>query len=639
MSISARRLQKVGPRTTATGTNPTANAGSVAVGAASYAVPGDAIYVATGGNDTTGVGTIGAPYRTLVRAITAATSGKTIVLRAGTYHEGGSNHTSAIGIEVNRNNLTIQNYPGEAVWFDGSSVQTGWSQSGATWSIPWTKVFDHSPTSTSGAADGSTPGWQWINANYPQAPFPEQVFVDGVALTQVGSLGACVAGTFYVQGTTSNMIFTPSTLYIGTNPAGKTVNVTDMHIFLNLGTGYTGLTIRGFGIRRYGNSLPQYSVLRFDGNNNTTNCLAENIVMEDIATAALTSNQCHGNTIRNVTIRRAGYRASGGYRSDNLLFDNILIEYTNTENFNSSPDSGVIKVTQSQHVTVRNSIFRDNKCKVVWFDMSVYDMEVYGNDFLRNKDTDAFFEISGTGICTNNLFVDNPAEAIKVNNTDNMEVWNNTIVRCGSLSQRLNPDTSNHGNGDRRPLAVYQESRRPANTSYGLDGRYPLGHAMYSSYMTWQINNVTIHNNVVVGTPSNAYAMFCIDDQQIQSGGTNQLLAAYGTVMDGNVFHWATAPSTTYPYPYIFPPTSVGSSTPIVYSTHAAMVSATSLNPNGTEINPKSSGTSNPSPIDANYVVTGGYAVLHTKAVALSASIAGLAGQPTGTKHAGCWRS
>lgn len=639
MTGFARRLQRVLRQSLPGSTSPTADAGSVAVGAAAYTVPGDAIYVATTGNDTSGTGASGAPYRTLGRAITAATAGKTIVLRAGVYHEGGSNHTSAIGVQVTKNNLTIQNYPGEAVWFDGSSTQTGWTQSGSTWYIPWTKVFDHSPTATSGANDGTDPGWKWINDNYPCAPFPEQVFVDGVALTQVGSLGEVTTGTFFVDGTTaSNKIFTPTRLYIGTNPSGKTVNVTDLHVFLNLGVGYSGLTLRGVGVRRYGNALPQYSILRIDGNNNTTNSLIENVVIQDIATMALTSNQCHGNTIRHVTVSRAGYRAMGGYRSDNLTFDKVLIEYTNTENFNSSPDSGCIKVTQSQHVTLSNSILRDSKCKGMWFDMSVYDMNVYNNDFLRLKDTCAFFEISGTGICVNNLFVDCPSEAVKVNNTDNMQVWNNTIVNCGALSERLTPDTSNLGNGDRRPLAVYQEARRPANTSYGLDGRYPLGHAMYSTYMTWQINDIDIHNNIVADTPANAYAIFCIDDQQIQSGGTNQLLASYGANMTANVFHWTTAPTTTFPYPYIFPPTSVGSSTPVVYSTHTAMRSATSLNANGIEINAKSSGTSNPSPIDSNYEVTTAQAALHTNATALSGTIATLIGQTAGTKHAGVWR-
>lgn len=642
MSIAARRLLRAVPAAPPPtgGGSPTADAGSLPVGAASYTVPADAIYVATTGNDTTGSGTQAAPYRTLVKALSVAVSSKTIVMRGGVYHEGGSNPTSAIGVQVSKNNITIQNYPGEAVWFDGSSVQAGWTPSGSTWSIPWTKVFDHSPTATHGAADGSTPGWQWINANYPCAPFPEQVFIDGVAQTQVGSLAACTAGTFYVAGSTaSDFTFTPTTLYIGSDPTGKTVNVTDLHQFLNLGSGYTGLTVRGIGIRRYGNALTQYAVFRFDGNNNVAGGLMEHVVIEDVAGQATSSNQCHGNTFRHVTVRRAGYGGMAAHRSDNLTYDGVLVEFTNTENFNSSPDSGAAKITQSQHITIKNSIFRDNKCKGVWFDMSVYDMNVYNNDFLRNKDTNVFFEISGTGVCANNLFADSPAEAIKINNTDNMRIWNNTIVRCADLSQRLNPDTSNLSNGDRRPLAVYQETRRPANTSYGLDGRYPLSDPMYTTYMTWVIGNLDIYNNIVASTPANAYAQFCIDDQQVASGGASgQLLASYGALMNNNVFHWTSAPTTSYPYPYIFPPTSTTSSTPVVYSTHAQMVSGTGLNAGGLEINPKGSGTANASPLDAAYAVTPGYASLHTTAAGLPSDIAALVGQSTGTKHAGCWR-
>lgn len=641
MAIAARRFQRAARITgQGSGVSPTTDAGSVPVGLAAYSVPSGALYVATSGNDTSGTGAIGAPYRTLAKALTAVASGGAIVVRQGVYHEGSTSPTSAIGLQVTRNNIIIQNYPNEAVWFDGSSVQTGWTQSGATWYIPWTKVFDHSPTSTSGADDGTDAGWKWINDNYPAAPFPEQVFIDGVPLIQVTTLAACTAGTFFVDGTTAgNKQFTPTRIYIGSNPAGKTVAATDMHVFMNLGAGYTNLTFRGIGIRRYGNALPQYAVFRFDGNNNVSNSLIENVVIEDVATMALTANQCHNNTIRHVTISRAGYRALGGYRADNLVFDKVLVEYTNTENFNSSPDSGSVKVTQSQHVTVSNSVFRDNKCKGVWFDMSVYDMKVYNCDFLRTKDTCAFFEISGTGICANNLFVDCPSEAIKVNNTDNMQIWNNTIVNCGSLAQRLTPDTSNLGNSDRRPFAVYQENRKPNNTSYGLDGRYPLSNSMYTTYMTWEIHAIDIYNNIVADTPSNAYAIFCIDDQQLQSGGTNRLLASYGVNMDANIYHWTTAPTTTFPYPYIFPPASVGGNNPVVYSTHTAMRTGTGLNTNGTEINPKSSGLSNASPVDSSYEVTAAQAGLHATSVALNSTIATLIGQSAGVKHAGCWRS
>ncbi|QQS17878.1 hypothetical protein IPL68_04420 [Candidatus Saccharibacteria bacterium] len=61
MSIAARRMQRAAQVTVSGGGNPTDGAGSLAVGEASYAVPGDAIYVATDGNDTTGTGLVGAP--------------------------------------------------------------------------------------------------------------------------------------------------------------------------------------------------------------------------------------------------------------------------------------------------------------------------------------------------------------------------------------------------------------------------------------------------------------------------------------------------------------------------------------------------------------------------------------------------
>ena len=112
---------------------------------------------------------------------------------------------------------------------------------------------------------------------------------------------------------------------------------------------------------------------------------------------------------------------------------------------------------------------------------------------------------------------------------------------------------------------------------------------MYSTYMTWQINDITLNNNVVANTPANAYAMFCIDDQQTNTGGTNQLLSEYGAVMNGNIFHWSSPPSSTPPYPYIFPPPSVPSSSPVVYATHVQMSQATGLNSSGAELNPKGS--------------------------------------------------
>jgi hypothetical protein len=76
---------------------------------AAYSVPvvpsapsGPQIYVATTGSDSSGNGSIGSPYRTIAKALAQASSGSTIVLRAGIYREANLN----AGIS----NLTIKGY-------------------------------------------------------------------------------------------------------------------------------------------------------------------------------------------------------------------------------------------------------------------------------------------------------------------------------------------------------------------------------------------------------------------------------------------------------------------------------------------------------------------------------------------------
>lgn len=62
------------------------------------------IFVATTGNDTSGTGSMAAPYATLARALTAAEGGDTVTLRGGTYTG---------GARIRVPGLTIQSQPGE----------------------------------------------------------------------------------------------------------------------------------------------------------------------------------------------------------------------------------------------------------------------------------------------------------------------------------------------------------------------------------------------------------------------------------------------------------------------------------------------------------------------------------------------
>lgn len=81
---------------------------------------GASYYVATNGTDT-GAGTIGDPWRTVERALSAAQAGTTINLRRGTYTE---------KIDVGRsgtagNPITLRSYPGERATLNGRLKVTG----------------------------------------------------------------------------------------------------------------------------------------------------------------------------------------------------------------------------------------------------------------------------------------------------------------------------------------------------------------------------------------------------------------------------------------------------------------------------------------------------------------------------------
>jgi hypothetical protein len=92
---------------------------------------GATYYVATTGNDTTGTGAIGAPYRTINKGLTVLAAGDTLLVRAGTYIERiGNNNRNAIpsGLDAARP-TTIAAYPGappfEVVTLDGSGGSRG----------------------------------------------------------------------------------------------------------------------------------------------------------------------------------------------------------------------------------------------------------------------------------------------------------------------------------------------------------------------------------------------------------------------------------------------------------------------------------------------------------------------------------
>lgn len=521
--------------------------GSMAIGTTSYDIPDtNVVYVSPFGNDSFS-GAVDAPVRTLQHACDIAASTGTVVMRAGTYHE-----------KVSwSKNLTIQNYPGETVWLDGTSTLGGFTNVGSgQWRAPYTVAFDRSPTTDRGADDNPTPGWGYINASFPYAAWPDQVWMDNIRLTQVGSLGELGPGKFYVQGTytggtttpsvtgTNRYMFTGQYLYLGSDPSGKTVRVSDLNQAMT-GTGVS--TVRGIGIRRYAPSVCDFGMVRLYKEGS----VMENCFVQESSTYGMSMIRAN-STVRHVTVSNCGFTGIHGNQADNMLVEWSVMENNNSESFNQSPAAAGIKVTRMRHFTFRYNIVRGNNANGMWCDESVYDIKVYGNAFYSGGKHGVTLELCGTALVTNNIVYQNAGIGIYLNNVDHGRVWNNTCLENGSSDVNFNHDS-------RAPMLSGSTGRDPRQPFPDPDG------------MDWYIDSLEISNNVFSRTvsPAGSGGVVIRDSTNTRNG------ASFGAVMNGNVYNRRSGTDRMWG----FPPAVAGGGT-VGYFTLSSWQSATGQDAN-----------------------------------------------------------
>lgn len=554
---------------------PPSSVGSLPVGQASYPVPGGAIHVASWGNDGS-AGTSAAPVRSLARGVALSPSGGTVVLHGGIYRE---------SVVVDRR-VTIQNAPGEAVWLDGSTPVSGWVQTGNGWRKDgWTTRFDHSPTYTRGAPDGSPPYWQFVSPSYPMAAHPDQVWIDGAPQTQVSSLSQLGPGEFYLDEGSSQ-------LHLGSNPNGHNVDASVLTKALSVRA--AGVTIRGIGVRRYAPSVWMVAAITLE----QPAARVENVVIDAMATTGISALR-EDIVLDHVTVTGSGMLGMHVRFADRLVLNAVDFRGNNAERFNIAPVAGGIKVGQTRHITLRDSNFSGNHGHGFWIDMSVFDTTYVNNTFRDNVGTGLFLEISNRATVVDNLFSGNGEFGIKVNNTSDVKIWNNTFV----------------GNG--RPLNIVQDSRRNTNPNDpAVDPRVPWPD------MPWQLGPVTIANNVVGSVRSSANCLLCVEDYSQQESAGQM-----GITANSNVYHRASGGQPTWIVVW-----SRGPGNPAVYTTLAAFTGATGQEQLGREF-------IGAPIVDANGALTSAVtSIIGSVASPLPSDVAAVARRSAGERHLGAWR-
>ncbi|RII85223.1 DUF1565 domain-containing protein, partial [Clavibacter michiganensis subsp. insidiosus] len=471
--------------------------GSAPVGSSSYGVPSDAVFVAPTGSNG-GSGSKSSPYATIQKAVDAAPAGRTVVVRAGSYHES--------VVMPQGKALTLQSYPGEKVWLDGSRQASSWTASGsARYASGWTVTLDASPTYTRGKPDGTATGWQFVNPAYPMAAHPDQVWIGQQAQKQVGSRDKVVAGTFFVDTAADR-------LYLGSDPGSQTVRSSDLVQALSVRG--DGSTVRGIGIRRYAPSVPDLGAVVVQARNVTV----ENLVITDNATTGI-SITATGAKATALTVARNGMLGMHANYADGLRASRLLVADNNTERFNRAPVSGGFKITRSRDVDVKDSAILRNAGNGLWFDESVYDANVTGNDLMDNSGSGVAFELSATIAIVDNVVARNGEEGVWIDDTGHVDIWNNTFV------------------ANDRNIDISQGTRRASNlATAGHDPRQKLP----DPTVTWVVTDVDIANNVMQGSTGNA--LLAVEDHSHQRSAGQMGITTSGNVYQrdaGNRPGWA----------------------------------------------------------------------------------------------------
>jgi hypothetical protein len=344
-----------------------------------------------------------------------------------------------------------------------------------------------------------------IDPSYPMASAPDMVFVDGTALRQVAARADVVPGTFYVD-TGANRLF------IGNNPAGRTVEASTLIDALAFKNSPRSQLL-GIGVRRFATPISKKAAVR----GYSDDVMFENNWFVDNALVGL-SVIGRSARVEHNTMQRNGQLGFHAHYADGLLLAGNVIGGNNVEHFVAAQSAGGAKITASRQVVVEANRVEDNLGNGVWIDVSAMYVKVLYNYLARNDRNGVMYELSAFGLIASNIAVDNDENGVYVLESNDVQVWNNTLLR------------------NKRDIFVLEGSRTNQDLSYpGHDNRFPVP----NPEVPWSIQRVTIRNNVLSDVNTGGTGLLVVDDSTHQRTAEQMQVTA-----DYDAYHRskATAP-------------------------------------------------------------------------------------------------
>ncbi|MCR2052626.1 right-handed parallel beta-helix repeat-containing protein [Actinomyces bowdenii] len=466
---------------------------------ASAAPEGRTIHVSASSGSDAGDGSAARPYQTISTAISAASTGDTIELADGTYREG--------ELSVDKG-VTIRAAQGATPVISGAKVPETWNNAGnGTWSTGHDMVRFCTVCTTN--ADPEVEG---------MAAHPEQVFVDGKPLTQVGSRAEVSASTFYVDDPDPVTLkeagnnragynvkpHTGASYVIGVDPAQHEVEVVQHHRALS--STADNVTLSGVVVEKYsavqrwdyadpeigtltggGMVVASGNNLRIEGSTFRYSSSATAVQVIDATSAVVTGNRFDDNgsngfginNSTNVTVERnlwtsnntAGHITTGCGAYCTLADTKITHADGVRFAFNT------VDYSEAGYDISEPAVYADQRGAGVWFDEGVINSEIIGNYFV-NTPVAMFNEVSSNNLIASNI-VEGAGVGIHVSGSDNTKIWNNTISHA-LTSVMIQEDSRSDGCNARRADGSCAQLQ-PWSAEHGL---------------SWDTTGTVINNNI-----------------------------------------------------------------------------------------------------------------------------------------------
>lgn len=369
---------------------------AVKIKATNYPYPNKAYFVSPDGRPNNSGKSEQSPIP-VEKAITIAPEGSTIVFRGGVYRD--------VDLKITKK-LTLQAYPHEKPLLKGSNIVEGWVADGSTWRKDgWKYSFPPSMKAV------------YIDRKYPLAGYRDMVYVNGNSLRQVGRRDRVSPGTFYVDARSNK-------LYIGSNPAGKTVEATArdeaFDLTKNRRSNPSGTVIRGLGFAHYAENGV--------GLMNTDHVTLENNTFVWNGVRGVHFQQSGKGVVRGNTFSYNGMHGIRGSWANSMLLEGNTFSYNNIEHFRKDWTAAGIKVIKTNGLVSRNNLFEHNIGNGIWFDFSSTNATVKDNTFRNNEQIGIMFELSHNAIASGNRISGSPA-GIMIADSSSIQVHNNTFSR------------------------------------------------------------------------------------------------------------------------------------------------------------------------------------------------------------------